>query len=64
MSSGALWRFIRLVDTCEVLDLARQRSLVEALGIAGDHGFERRLNEDLQELALGRGVANEPPFGV
>ena len=59
-----LGRFIGLVHAGEILDLARQRALVQALRIAGDDGLERRLNEDLEELALRRRVAYEPPFGL
>src|ERR1700722_19077887 len=59
-----LRRVIRLIDAGEILALSRQRALVQALRIAGDDGLERRLNEDLEELALGRRVAYEPPFGL
>ena len=58
-----LGRFIWLIDTGEVLDLAGQRSLVQALRIAGDNRFQRRLNEDLQELAFRRSVTSQPSFG-
>jgi hypothetical protein len=36
-------RFIGLVDAGEILDLAGQRLLVQALGIAGDRRLERRI---------------------
>ena len=46
-----LRRFIRLVDAGEVLDLASQRPLVQALGIARDDRLERSLDENLEEFA-------------
>ena len=36
-----LGRFVRLIDAGEILDLARERALVEALRVARDDGFER-----------------------
>ena len=48
-----LRRLVSLVDAREVLDLAGQRFLVEALGVAFDAGGDRRVDEDFDELALG-----------
>ena len=47
-----LGRFVRRVDAGEVLDLAAARLLVEALRIALLGDRERRVDEDLDELAL------------
>ena len=34
-----LGRFVRLIDAGEILDLARERTLVEALRVTRDGGF-------------------------
>ncbi len=63
MSSGRLRRLIGLIDAGEILDLACKRPLVEALGIARDHGLQRRLDVNLDELALRGRIAHKPAFG-
>ena len=48
---GRLRRLVGLVDAGEILDLAGERALVQALRVARDDGLERRLDENLDELA-------------
>ena len=56
-------RLINLIDAGEILDLAGQRLLVEALGIARDTILKRRIDENLDEFALVHEFAHHPAVG-
>ena len=62
--SGSFGRFVGAVDAGEVLELARARLLVEALHVARLGHGERRVDEDLDELALGQHRADHLALGA
>src|SRR5438874_10953796 len=51
------WRLVGRIDAGEVADLARPRTTIESLRIAGLAGRQRRVDIDLDELA---GLDNGP----
>ena len=55
-------RLVGRVDAGEMLDLARPRLLVEALRVALLDDVERRVDEDLEELAGADQLARHPPL--
>src|SRR6185312_16072862 len=60
---GMLGRLIRAVDAGEILELAGPRLGVEALRVALLGLGERRIDEDLEKLALGEHPPHHVPLG-
>src|SRR3954453_21959786 len=56
--------FVRTVDPGEVLELARARLGIEALGIALLRFAERRIDENLEELAFGHHPSDHVALGT
>jgi hypothetical protein len=61
---GIFWRLIRRVDPGEVLDLAGQCAPIQALWIARDALFKRRIDEDFDEFAVFEQFANHGALGM
>src|SRR6185437_12109488 len=57
-----LWRLVGRVDAREVLDLALQGARVEPFRVALPADLERRIDVDLDELALGNELAHHAPL--
>ena len=57
-------RFVGRIDAGEVLDRAAERPGVEALRVAPGAFLEGRVDEDLDEFALGHQFARHAPLGA
>ena len=57
-------RFVGRIDAGEVLQRAAERPRVEPLGVAPGAFLEGRVDEDLDELALGHQFARHAPLGA
>ncbi len=62
--SGGFGSFVRRVDASEILELAATRLSIEPLGVAGFGDRERRVHEDLDELAVLEERASHPALAL